>query len=183
VICMDAPILHLADGFDLRPAMESDALTVAGWMSQPHVARWWQQPWSADRWSDEIKRLSAGDCSVPCMVSLDGTELGYLELYRVQRDPLSAYYDCDVNDWGVHVAIGEPDRIGGGIGRRLLAALTDALFAADPRCRRVVAEPDVRNEASIRAFAAAGFVAVAQVQLPDKTAVLMVCPRRTKEAE
>lgn len=181
MICMDAPVLHLAGGFDLRPAVESDAGTIAGWMRLPHVARWWQQPWPAERWSEEVGRLAGGDCSVPCMLSLDGTELGYVELYRVRRDPLGDYYDCDLYDWGVHVAIGEPDRIGGGIGRRLLAALAGALFAADPRCRRVVAEPDVRNEPSIRAFAAAGFVRVADLRLPDKTAALMVYQRRADD--
>ncbi|MGW5673796.1 GNAT family N-acetyltransferase, partial [Streptomyces sp. NPDC003860] len=64
-----------------------------------------------------------------------------------------------------------------GLGRALLRALADGLLAADPRCRRVVAEPDVRNAASVRAFHAAGYRPAGEVALGDKTAALVVRPR------
>jgi RimJ/RimL family protein N-acetyltransferase len=180
VRCATAPVLHLAAGFDLRPAEPSDAPTVAGWMSAGHVRTWWDQAWPAERWSDEITRLAGGEHTVPCLASYDGEPFAYLELYRVRLDVLAAYYEYDDHDWGVHVAIGDAARTGAGLGRRLLAAVADALFAADPRCRRVVAEPDVRNAPSLRAFAAAGFERSAKLDLPGKTAALMI---RTRPVE
>ena len=58
-----------------------------------------------------------------------------------------------------------------------MRALADALLRADPACRRVVAEPDRENTPSVRAFAAAGFVQHGELQLPEKTALLMVRTR------
>ena len=43
-----------------------------------------------------------------------------------------------------------------------------------------MAEPDVTNLPSVRAFSAAGFVTQGELQLPEKTALLMV---RTRTVE
>ncbi|WP_433168746.1 GNAT family N-acetyltransferase [Kribbella sp. CA-247076] len=178
--CDVGPMLHLDNGFDLRPAGAEDAARIAFWMAQPHIRRWWHQDWSVERWAEELSEQSAGEHSTPCVVSVDSVEVGYVELYRVRHDRLADYYACDDHDWGVHVAIGDVTRVGRGLGRQLLSALADALLASDPDCRRVVAEPDIDNTPSVRAFAAAGFVRQGELQLPEKTALLMV---RTRTVE
>jgi RimJ/RimL family protein N-acetyltransferase len=170
-------MIRLDDGLGLRPATEADAATIARWMAQPHVRQWWHQDWPVERWARELAEQAAGDHSTPCIVSLDGEEIGYVELYRVRHDRLADYYEHDPHDWGVHLAIGDDSRIGQGLGRRLLESLTEALLLADPGCGRVVAEPDAGNTASLRAFAAAGFVSEGELQLPEKTALLMVRSR------
>jgi lysine N-acyltransferase len=178
--CDLQPRLQLRDGFDLRSAGASDAEQIAQWMAQPHIQQWWHQDWSVERWAEELEEQSAGEHSLPCVVAVDAEDFGYVELYRVRLDRLAEYYPSGEHDWGVHVAIGDPARAGRGLGRRLLRALADALLVADPACERVVAEPDVRNTPSVRAFAAAGFDRFGELQLPDKTAVLMV---RTRTVE
>jgi RimJ/RimL family protein N-acetyltransferase len=165
------------DGFALRPAVSGDAATIAEWMAQPHVSRWWQQDWPASRWAAELATQTAGDHSLPCIATLDGAAFGYVELYRVRHDRLARYYDSDDHDWGLHVAIGEVSSTGRGLGRRFLAATAEALLRGEPRCSRVVAEPDVRNVPSVRAFTAAGFRSAGEVDLPEKTAVLMIRDR------
>ncbi|TWD83791.1 RimJ/RimL family protein N-acetyltransferase [Kribbella amoyensis] len=175
--CETTPLLHLDDGFDLRPAVAEDATRIADWMAQPHIRKWWQQDWSVERWAQVLDEQAAGEHSTPCMVALDTEDLGYVELYRVRHDRLAEYYASDEHDWGVHVAIGDTVRTGQGLGRRLLRSVADALLRADPRCDRVVAEPDAANVASVRAFAAAGFVTQGELRLPEKTALLMVRPR------
>ncbi|MEU4193871.1 GNAT family N-acetyltransferase [Kribbella sp. NPDC026611] len=172
--CDSSPLLHLSHSFDLRPAGTADAARIAQWMSQPHIQRWWQQDWSVARWAQEIEQQAAGEHSVPCVVAVEAEDFGYVELYRVRLDRLAEHYAYDDHDWGVHVAIGDLTRVGRGLGRRLLRALADALLAADSACQRVVAEPDVTNSPSIRAFRAAGFEERGELRLPDKTAVLMV---------
>lgn len=166
-------VLHLQDGFDLRPAGPDDAELIAGWMAAPHIRRWWDQAWPVSRWTEEIARQDAGDHSTPALVSLDGEDLAYLELYRVRLDRLADYYDHDEHDWGIHIAIGPADRTGTGLGRRILTAVTEALLDADPHCRQVVAEPAADNHASLKAFRAAGYHPVAHITLPEKKAVLM----------
>jgi RimJ/RimL family protein N-acetyltransferase len=178
--CEVAPLLHLDDGFDLRPATSADAGLIAWWMAQPHICRWWQQDWSVERWAQTLDAQAAGEHTIPCLIALDQQHLGYVELYRVRHDRLAEYYAWDEHDWGVHVAIGDTSRTGRGIGRRLLRALADAVLRADPYCDRVVAEPDARNTPSVRAFEAAGFVPQEELRLPEKTARLMV---RTRTVE
>ena len=179
--CDIQPMLHLDNGFDLRPAGTVDAPRIALWMAQPHIRQWWHQDWSVERWADELTAQTAGEHSVPCVVAIDGEDFGYVELYRVRHDRLAEYYAGHENDWGIHVAIGDLTRVGRGLGRRLLRSLGDALLRSAPACRRVVAEPDIGNTPSVRAFAAAGFVQQGELQLPDKTALLMVRTRTVEE--
>ena len=179
--CDIGPMLHLDNGFDLRPAGAGDAARIALWMAQPHIRQWWHQDWSVERWAQEITRQAAGEHSVPCVAAVDAEDFGYVELYRVRHDRLAEYYASDEHDWGVHVAIGDLTRVGRGLGRQLLRALADALLRADPACQRVVAEPDLENTPSVRAFVAAGFVQQGELQLPDKRALLMVRTRTMQE--
>ena len=135
-----------------------------------------------ERWAQEIEQQTAGEHSRPCVITLDAEEFAYVELYRVQHDRLAEYYAYDDEDWGVHVAIGDSTRVGRGLGRRLLRTVADTVLRSEPACTRVVAEPDIENTPSVRAFAAAGFVQHGELQLPEKTAVLMVRTRTVQEA-
>jgi RimJ/RimL family protein N-acetyltransferase len=175
------PVPRLAGGWSLRPVRPhaGDVALVHRWMNLPHVAAGWQQDWSLARWHAELAAQLAGDHSLPCMVSLDGRDVGYVEIYRVIRDRLARCYPHHPHDLGVHVAIGEPDAVGRGLGSSLLRAVSDGLLAADPHCLRVVAEPDVHNGASIGAFRNAGFVQEREIGLPGKTAALMIRPGTT----
>ncbi|GAB3699413.1 GNAT family N-acetyltransferase [Saccharopolyspora tripterygii] len=177
------PLPELGDGWVLRPVAISgedggpDVELVHRWMNREHVAVNWNQDWQLKQWFDEISAQLSGEHSVPCIVARDGRDIGYLELYRVQRDKLACCYSHAPHDLGAHIAIGEPDAIGKGMGSALLGAVARGLLAADPACRSVVAEPNVHNGASVGAFGKAGFVQAAEVGLPGKNSALMVFPR------
>ncbi|OQO95081.1 GNAT family N-acetyltransferase [Saccharomonospora piscinae] len=173
------PLPILGEPWSARVAsVEHDAPLIQRWMTEPHVARFWRQDWPLPRWRDEIARQRAGTHSLPCLVALDGADLAYVEVYRVARDRLADYVTHDAHDLGVHLAIGQQRRTGRGHGTALLAALADGLLAADAACRRIVAEPDAGNGASLTAFRRAGFVPGETVVLPDKTAVVLTYERR-----
>ncbi|APU14089.1 MULTISPECIES: GNAT family N-acetyltransferase [Actinoalloteichus] len=151
---------------------------VHDWMNRDHVAAFWHQDWPRERWREELAAQSAGDHSRPVFLLYEGSPLAYLEVYRASRDRLAACYPVQPHDLGVHVAIGDRLATGRGLGRALLGAVARGLLRADPACDRVVAEPDVANPASVRAFLAAGFVDHGEITLPDKTAALLIHPRR-----
>ena len=140
----------------VRPAT-ADAHLLAHWMNTAHVARFWDQAWPRERWDAALAAQLDGTFSRPYLVLQDGVPLAYLEIYRAARDLVARHYDAHPADLGVHVAIGEPGAVNRGFGRALLRAVAGGLLAADPACRRVVAEPDVRNEMAVRAFVAAGY--------------------------
>ncbi|RKN08371.1 GNAT family N-acetyltransferase [Streptomyces radicis] len=178
------PLPRLGNPWSARVAAArgADLDLVHRWMARPHVAAFWHQAWTRAAWADELAAQRAGSHSLPCLIDRDGTPLAYVEIYRVARDRLAAHYPYAPHDLGVHIAIGDRDHLGRGLGRALLAALAHGLFEADPDCARVVAEPDERNIPSTRAFTAAGYRHSGTIHLPEKTARLLIHPRDTGAA-
>jgi RimJ/RimL family protein N-acetyltransferase len=152
----------------------ADLELVHGWMNRPHVVRFWRQDWPAGRIATYLARQLAGRHSRPCLGLLAGVPVSYWEFYRPIAEPLAACYHAAPTDLGVHVLIGDERLTGHGLGALLIGAVRDGLLTADPACRRIVAEPDVRNLASIHAFQRAGFTRTADIALPDKDAALMI---------
>lgn len=175
------PVPGLGGEWSLRPVDPggADVATVHRWMNTEHVAVRWRQAWSWTRWRDELVRQLDGAHSLPCLVARNGRDIAYVELYRVARDALARCYPHHPHDLGVHIAIGAPEETGRGQGSALLRAVAEGLLEADPRCVRVVAEPDVHNAASIAAFGKAGFAHEREVGLPGKNSALMVYSRRS----
>lgn len=174
------PDLVLASPWSVAPVTPDGPAVarVAVWMAAPHVAQFWRQDWPTAVWADEVRRQRAGAHSRPWLVSLDGEPVAYVEVYRVARDVIALYHPVAPHDLGVHLAIGDPARVGRGLGRRLLAGVADTLLAADPACGRVLGDPEATHTVARRAFAAAGFVPVREVDLPHKRAALMARDRR-----
>lgn len=175
---MRPPLPLVSAPWTARVAGAADAAVVQRWMSEPHVVKFWQQNWPLARWRDELRRQLDGTHSLPCVLSHEGIDLAYLEVYRVACDVLGKHCEHEPHDLGLHIAIGDLARTGRGLGRRALRAVADGLLAADPRSTQVLAEPDAGNIASLAAFAAAGFTSRGEITLPDKTAVLMTRRRQ-----
>ncbi|XVS62539.1 GNAT family N-acetyltransferase [Actinosynnema sp. CA-299493] len=147
------------------------------WMQSPHVVAFWHQAWPREQWDEELRRQLSGRHSLPVLVSRGEDPVIYLEVYRAARDVVAEVYQARPHDLGLHVAVGELSMTDQGLVRRLLPEVTAALFDADPRCTRVLLEPDVRNRRAIASFTASGFAPVGEVLLPDKVALLMVRTR------
>lgn len=171
------PPLPVVDGrWTIRVADgEDDLALVHAWNLEPHVAAFWHQDWSLADWRANLEEQRSGTHSLPCLLALDGDDLAYVEVYRVARDRLGERWPAETRDLGVHIAIGDRARTGAGLGREALRVVTTGLLAADPSCLRVVAEPDRTNDPSVRAFAAAGYVATGEVvAFPEKDGLLMI---------
>ncbi|MBW6436924.1 acetyltransferase [Actinoplanes hulinensis] len=173
------PVPDLAGPWRVRVADPDagDGKVVADWMALPHVDLFWEQNWPVERWDAVLRRQLAGACTLPLIAARDGADLAYLEVYRTPRDVVGRYYPAEPYDLGVHIAVGPLEATDRGLGRELMAALVDGLFAADPRCPRVVADPDARHAMARRMFAAAGFEPLTEVDLGHKCAALMSHPR------
>ena len=165
--------------FRLRPADPvRDLDLVHGWMNDPETAAFWELEGPRERTEEHLLKQAAFEFSWPYVGLLDGEPMSYWEVYRADLDPsLAGHYQARPHDAGLHVLIGPAEFRGRGIGGALLRDVAKRLLAADPQATRVIAEPDVRNERSIRAFANAGFRRVADLGLADKRAALMVRDR------
>ncbi|MEV1007679.1 GNAT family N-acetyltransferase [Streptomyces sp. NPDC049881] len=163
----------------VRPA--ADLPLIAAWMNDPVVDAFWQLAGPGERTAAHLAAQLGGDGdSVPCLGLLDGTPMSYWEVYRADLDPLAAHYAARPHDTGLHLLIGPARYRGRGLGTALLRATAGLVLAHRPHCPRVVAEPDVRNAASVAAFRAAGFRLAREIELPDKRAALMLRERRPR---
>ncbi|NLU73777.1 acetyltransferase [Streptomyces sp. HNM0575] len=169
--------------FRLVPVrMDRDLRLISAWMNDPAVAAFWALAGPREVTAAHLRTQLEGDGrSVPCLGVLDGVPMSYWEIYRADLDPIARHCRARPHDTGLHLLIGGvPDR-GRGIGTALLRAVADLVLDRRPGCGRVLAEPDVRNVASVAAFLNAGFRLSAEVDLPGKRAALMVRDRALRE--
>lgn len=161
-----------------RVRLPADLGLLTRWMNDPEVAAFWELAGPSAVTERHLRRRLDGDgrC-LPCLGLLDDTPMSYWEVYRADLDPLAAHYPARPHDAGLHLLLGPAGSRGRGLGTTLLAALADRVLRERPRCERVVAEPDVRNRRSVRAFRGAGFRLAGELDLPDKRAALMVRDR------
>lgn len=165
------------NSFELRQVDDADYPLLTGWMNDPEVAEFWLLAGPESLTRAHVAHVSANGHSISYLGLLDGEPMSYWELYRADQDALASYYDALPYDGGIHLLLGPSRFRGKGLGAQLLEEVARRMFADEPRMRRIVAEPDVRNERSVRCFARAGFVQAAELELPIKTAALMVKER------
>ncbi|NGO73365.1 GNAT family N-acetyltransferase [Streptomyces boncukensis] len=178
------PVRTPAGRFRLTPVqLERDLPLISAWMNDPAVAAFWELDGPHEVTAAHLRRQLEGDGrSVPCLGELDGTPMSYWEVYRADLDPLARHCRTLPHDTGLHLLIGGVAHRGRGIGTALLRSVADLVLDQRPLCRRVLAEPDVRNTPSVAAFLGAGFRFGAEVRLPDKRAALMVRDREHRAA-
>jgi len=178
-----------------RPLRRDDFEQLRGWLNEPHVYAWWgvdaapdgvggpgPKAATADQVAAEYGPGVDGlDPTSRFVVLLDGDPAGLIQWYRLEDSPEYARAIGEPTGAGVDVFIGDPDRIGRGIGPAVIERfVTDVVFA-QPDIRRCVAGPDVRNRRSIGAFTRAGFWWVRDAPVPGEPAPEHVMARRAPE--
>ena len=101
-------------------------------------------------------------------MEIEGHAVGFAQWYRVE-DEAEWYPGLAIPPGTValDVAIGDPDYVDQGHGRRLvLEFVHHVLRAAAPDCPEVWIDPNPRNERAVRAYKAAGFTDTG-IDLPD----------------
>lgn len=146
---------------------------VDGWLHEPHVVPWWNRDGSVDGTAYLADAVALPHLE-PWVASADGVPFAYVETYVAAEDPLARHYPADPGDLGWHVLVGPVSFLGSGV-PRLLGRTVVACLLSQPRCERVVCEPDVRNARMLRFCAALGFALDRELDLPDKRAALLVC--------
>ena len=172
------PTPPMPDPFGLRPAdPDTDAAMVADWMSRPHLVQTWESAWPADRWHGYLRAQLAGDYSRPFIATLHGESHGYIEIYRAAKDSIAPRYDADPHDLGMHAAIADLGMMKRGYGPLLLPAIAAGLFALEPRCGRIMFDPDHRNTAARRLCERAGGEFLGEHQMANRRMALYALHR------
>ncbi|GAA4290292.1 GNAT family N-acetyltransferase [Mycobacterium paraffinicum] len=150
------PVPALEPPFALRVARRGDAGMVSEWMNRPQLAAAWEYDWPAPQWERHLGAQLDGTYSLPLLGSIRGKDCAYLELYWGAKDLISHYYEAEAYDLGLHAAIADRDLVNRGLGPMLLPRIVASAFSMEPRCRRIMFDPDHRNTAARRLCENAG---------------------------
>ncbi|SIQ50828.1 Protein N-acetyltransferase, RimJ/RimL family [Priestia flexa] len=160
---------------------EQDFDRLHSWMHQDHVIPFWNLDKPRAEYASHLKRFLANKHQQLLIGEIDGQAMSYWESYIVSQDLIRHYYDYEKGDQGIHLLIGEPNYLGKGFIYPLMLTLMKRMFEV-PETKRIMAEPDIRNEKMIYVFEKCGFQQLKTVDLPDKTAMLLYCQQEVFES-
>jgi RimJ/RimL family protein N-acetyltransferase len=146
----------------LREFAPNDLGRLAGWLREPHVARWYAEP--ADDLAWAAQPPPGGGQAI---ILSDGVEVGYVRWQRVDREALDALglHEIPPGSVDADILIGETARTGVGIGPRALRMLT-ADLRQDPTVPLIGLTSELTNTRAHRAFEKAGFRIARQYDAP-----------------
>ena len=154
--------------YGFRLVTEADLPMIAGWLAEPHVAQWWDDP------DEEIAAIREHIDSIsvePLIVELNGRPIAYLQSYDPHLEDDHPYADQPFGTLGIDLTIGEPELIGIGHGSAIIRQFVQELF--DEGVPRVIIDPDPANARAIRAYEKAGFRPIGRRQSQYGDALLM----------
>lgn len=135
--------------------VEDDLALVAGWLREPHVARWWREDPETE--IEGYRRCIAGsEPTVALIAEAEGGPVGWCQWYRWNEYPQAPQLGARPGDIGIDYAIGAPEAVGRGLGTELIRALLGQARIAEPSARVLVAV-DTANAASRRVLEKNGF--------------------------
>lgn len=163
--------------YSFRPIVRSDFAMLSGWLTQPHVARWW-----ADDASPEGVEADYGpgiDGAEPCEVFIahrDGSAIGLAQRLRLEAYPpylreVEAIVPVPRGTWSIDYLVGEPDHTQRGWGSEMVDAFTRRLWHDDAAAPAIIVPVHAENRSSWRCLERAGYSRIATGLLePDNPA-------------
>jgi RimJ/RimL family protein N-acetyltransferase len=172
------PTPTLAEPYAIRLAdPDTDAEMVSEWMNRPHLVEAWEYDWPAPRWQRYLQAQHDGEYTRPFIGSFRGAPVGYIELYRAAKDSIAPRYAADPYDIGLHAAIADLKFVNRGIGPILLPRVVARLFELEPRCRRIMFDPDHRNTGARRLCEYAGCAFLGEHDMSNRRMALYALSR------
>jgi aminoglycoside 6'-N-acetyltransferase len=147
-----------------RPFARDDLPTLAGWLAQPHVARWWQEdPGLAAVQARYLPCLDGSDPTELLILEAEGTPAGFFQRYLIADHPpwaatLRATGQPDMDTAaGIDYLIGEAALTGRGLGTVSIAAFTRLAFTRYRAIGLVAVAVSQANTASWRVLEKSGY--------------------------
>jgi aminoglycoside 6'-N-acetyltransferase len=137
-----------------RRLRHGDLPLLAGWLQQPHVARWFHP---ADDWLDEMLEELGSEWLEHWIAELDGVPLGFIQRYDAALAPSGPWSAQAPGTWGLDLFVGDADMLGRGHGVAMLQAFIDQVCWPDERVQRLLVDPEDGNEAAFATYRRAGF--------------------------
>ncbi|MFF0465520.1 GNAT family N-acetyltransferase [Streptomyces mexicanus] len=167
-----------------------DAPIVHRWVSEERAAFWGMAGLTVQQVAEIYAHMDTLDTHHAFLVVKDHTPVAVLQTYEPEADRVSECYPVRPGDIGVHLLLAPPGPQGprpGWTAALLDVLLSYVLLTLDRR--RVVVDPDVRNDKAVARFLRQGFergpvvvlpeIDLPDVHLPEKHAQLAFLDRET----
>jgi RimJ/RimL family protein N-acetyltransferase len=139
------------------------------WLQRPHVRRWWNERETLEE--VEAHYLPAIEGTKPTrlyVAELDGEPFAFVQSYLVNDHPdFAALVGVEDDVAGMDLFIADEANTGRGLGTELIRRFVSDVVFARAETVACIADPEVRNAASRRAFEKAGFRVVREFVLPE----------------
>jgi aminoglycoside 6'-N-acetyltransferase len=133
------------------------------WRNEPHVREWWDPddpPMTTAAAVREYRPLTdPASSTTACIIEEDGRPIGYVQFYPWGAEPeeaLALGVSFDERAWGLDIFIGEPSRVGRGVGSRAVDLVCGYLFS-ERGATSVELVAAQANDRALGAYAKAGF--------------------------
>jgi len=142
-----------------RRLTEGDLPLLHGWLMRPHIRRWWDDGETLEEVTDHyLAEIEGREPSDLYVVQVDGRDAGFIQTYLVADYPeYAALVGVGEGVAGVDLFLADPDDTGRGLGTEVIETFVSEIVFAPAATTACVADPDVQNAASLRAFEKAGF--------------------------
>ncbi|MEV6276599.1 GNAT family N-acetyltransferase [Nocardia sp. NPDC051832] len=157
-----------------RRTTEADFPLLGRWLAQPYVARWWNHETSPEAvrrdFGPSARREEPNE---DLLVFLDGEPLGLVQRCRWADYPeygeeMADYYRVPPGAVSLDYLVGDPRRVGKGLGARMIREVIEATWVDYPESSCVLIPVSTANLASWRMLEKAGMRRVGQADLePD----------------
>ena len=152
-----------------RPLEPADLRLLHEWLQRPHVKRWWKDRETYEEVVEHyLPSIEGTDPTDLYLALLDEQPVSFVQTYLVSDYPeYAALIEVGEGVAGVDLLIGDEELTGQGIGSDILRRFVEEVVFVVPATTGCVADPDVRNVASLRAFENAGFRVVKEFVDPE----------------
>jgi RimJ/RimL family protein N-acetyltransferase len=152
-----------------RPLTAEDLRLLHEWLQRDHVKRWWSDRESYEEVVEHyLPSIDGREATDLYFIVLDKRPIGFIQNYKVSAYPdYGKLVQVEEGVAGVDLFIAEAELVGRGLGTEALKTFVAEIVFADPGIHACIADPDVDNVASLRAFEKAGFTRVREFVDPD----------------
>jgi RimJ/RimL family protein N-acetyltransferase len=128
-------------------------------MTEPHVATWYLSGSTIEQEIADLEKCVTDEEPTHALIVVeDGHDIGWCQWYRYMDYPEDAQaIGAEPNDIGLDYALGDPSRIGRGVGTALIGVLVAHIRQRHPGAG-LIADPEAANRASRRVLEKNGFV-------------------------
>lgn len=161
-------------GFTFRRVTRLDFPLLQRWLSEPHVARWWNHEFSPEAIERDFgPGVDGEEPGEDHLALLDGEPFGLIQFSRFDDYPeyieeLEAVIDVPPGAVSIDYLIGSSSGLGRGLGTAMLSAFVERIWAEERPAGCILVPVNSANVASWRALLAVGFRLVARGEMePD----------------